>query len=342
MRTYRCICENRLFFENSVCTSCGREVAWCEVCGQIVPLLATDENPICGNAQCGARLEKCANYATYGVCNRCLAAAAPDEAKLCRSCRLTRVIPDLSVAGNLEKWADLEAAKRRLLFELDALQLPYDAAGGAVRPLSFRFEASTDEKQVNTGHADGVVTVNIDEADSVAREVARQQFQERHRTLIGHFRHEASHYVYLTLVAGSRMEEFVQHFGDPQLPPYPEALARYHQTGPPPDWRERFISAYAAAHPWEDFAETFAFYLDMRSVLATAEHHLPGFFPVDERGRLASLCQTYGRLGVIANELNRTMGLADLLPEVVPPRVLPKLHFCHALVQRDSLHSPET
>jgi hypothetical protein len=135
----------------------------------------------------------------------------------------------------------------------------------------------------------------------------------------------------MTLVQDQRMDEFVRHFGDPEAPPYAEALARYHESGPPANWPETHISAYATAHPWEDFAETFAFYLDMRSVLSTVEHHLPGVMVAADTEQLSSLLSAYGQLGVIANELNRTMGLTDLLPEVVPNQVLPKLEFCHSL-----------
>jgi hypothetical protein len=39
------------------------------------------------------------------------------------------------------------------------------------------------------------------------------------------------------------------------------------------DWPERFVSAYATMHPWEDWAETFAHYLHIRDTLQTAAEY---------------------------------------------------------------------
>ena len=47
-------------------------------------------------------------------------------------------------------------------------------------------------------------------------------------------------------------------------------LDRHYEQGPPDNWREAYISAYATMHPWEDWAETWALYLDITSVLDTA------------------------------------------------------------------------
>ena len=38
----------------------------------------------------------------------------------------------------------------------------------------------------------------------------------------------------------------------------------------PPSWRDTFVSAYASAHPWEDFAETWAHYLHIVDTLEMA------------------------------------------------------------------------
>src|SRR5215472_7689269 len=32
---------------------------------------------------------------------------------------------------------------------------------------------------------------------------------------------------------------------------YQMALRHYYQNGPPADWQERYVSAYASVHPWE-------------------------------------------------------------------------------------------
>jgi hypothetical protein len=81
---------------------------------------------------------------------------------------------------------------------------------------------------------------------------------ELYRTLLGHFRHEIAHYYWNRLVsARPALDDFRQLFGDEQQD-YGAALQRYYASGPPSDRPEHFVSAYATAHPWEDFAETWA------------------------------------------------------------------------------------
>lgn len=257
---------------------------------------ASDENTPsadvyrCDFADCGQQLQKCHNYAVENVCNRCCvpestpAAASSDSAggeivkRLCAACQLTETIPDLSVEGNREKWARLEAAKRRLLYILDMLGLPFSEAEPK---LTFDFKADVEHpgnewrnagpaEIVYTGHAGGKITINLREADDAIRESLRCQFHEAHRTLIGHFHHEVGHYYWDLLVQGRLEDEFRKVFGDHHAPPYREAMDAYYLSGPRPNWSDSFVSAYASAHPWEDFAETFALYLDMASVLDSA------------------------------------------------------------------------
>jgi hypothetical protein len=301
----------------------------------------------CGHDQCGAELAKCNNYVVENVCNRCLSATPSGHtstAPLCDSCRLTIVIPDMSIPGNREKWYRLEVAKRRLLYLLELLQLPYGgAADGISPPLSFDFKSddvpvegvwrTMTTERVYTGHQDGKITINIREADDVGREKLRVDLHEAHRTLAGHFRHEIGHYYWQMLVAGRREEEFKERFGDPRQPSYGESLETYYRDGPPADWQARFVSAYAAMHPWEDFAETFALYLDMAEVLDTASHTaLASGYDVRTM-ELDEMIATYLELGVAANELNRSMGLVDLVPELLTPAVCDKLAFVHQLLR---------
>ena len=58
-------------------------------------------------------------------------------------------------------------------------------------------------------------------------------------------------------------------FGDERAD-YGEALKRNYSEGPPADWATRCISSYASSHPWEDWAETWAHYMHLRSTLQTA------------------------------------------------------------------------
>ena len=362
MQTYRCKCGNRLYFENSLCLACQSEVGWCEACARVTSLEpASDSNGQapsvyqCAHADCGALLRKCHNYSIESICNRCYVAQPADvnqniapsnsnagDPPLCQACQLTETIPDLAVTGNREKWARLEAAKRRLLYTLDRLGLPYVN----VEPkLTFDFKADVEHpgnewrnagpsEIVYTGHAGGKITINLREADDAVRERLRQQFHEAHRTLIGHFHHEVGHYYWELLVQNRRENEFRKLFGDHNAPPYQEAMSAYYQNGPRVGWNLSFISAYASAHPWEDFAETFALYLDMISVLDTATHLFKSINSNLRSRSVATLVEQFQNVGILVNEFNRTVGLIDLVPEVVVSPVVAKLEFIHTLVKR--------
>jgi hypothetical protein len=240
----------------------------------------------------------------------------------------------------LEKWYRLEAAKRRLFYDLDLLGLPYGIApqeeGTALR---FEFKADVTivneswrpmglKEQVFTGHADGTITINIREADDVERERLRVQLGEAQRTLLGHFRHEIGHYYWDLLVKPKREEDFKALFGDPMNPSYEEALKRYYENGAPTDWQPQFVSAYATMHPWEDFAETFATYLDMVSTLDTA-YHVGLLATSPSLQDLDAMVVQYQQVGVALNELNRSMGLLDVVPEVLTPGAKEKMEFVH-------------
>lgn len=345
MQTHPCRCGNLLFFENSHCLTCGRTVGRCPACTRIVPLESDGNATRCGNEECGAELVQCRNFAVEAVCNWFVEpTAGGPEQPLCRSCELTNVIPDLSIDGNRERWGELEAAKRRVLHQLESLDVPY---GNATQPpLRFEFKADADfgtgegawrssgSGVVQTGHSDGLVTINVAEADAVTREQVRVRFGEDHRTLVGHFRHELAHYFWDTLIRDQDEANFVEVFGDHTNPTYAAALGRHHAEGPPPDWSSRFVSAYASMHPWEDFAETFAKYLEIRAVLGTAVHF--GLIDRIDDGMgdtgVSSLVDAYESVGLITNELNRDLGLADLDPRPIVDAVRPKVEYVHALV----------
>jgi hypothetical protein len=109
-------------------------------------------------------------------------------------------------------------------------------------------------------------------------------------------------------------------------PSYDEALKQYYENGPRTDWQPQFVSAYATMHPWEDFAETFATYLDMVSTLDTAYHVGLLATPPPLQDLNAVMVQ-YQQVGVALNELNRSMGLLDVVPEVLTPGVKGKMEF---------------
>ena len=171
---------------------------------------------------------------------------------------------------------------------------------------------------------------------------------EPYRTLLGHFRHEVGHHYWERLIKGRpRLEGFRALFGD-ETQDYGAALDRHYAEGPPPNWRDSFISAYASTHPWEDWAETWAHYLHIVDTLETA--HTYGlrvrpevgddknlaakidFDPFDEPD-LDIIVQGWLPLTFAVNSLNRSMGQPDLYPFVLTPAVIEKLRFVHDVVR---------
>lgn len=334
MKTFGCACGATLFFDNTQCTNCGRWTGWCPHCQGVRGLDSAGELWRC--TACGGELDACENYAGHYSCNRMVPAGAGPQ---CSYCALNEVIPNLEVPGNADRWARLEAAKRRLLYTLDRLALPYGPETDP--PLRFSFMGDGEmaglwrsagaQERVLTGHAGGLVTINIREADDAEREKLRVDMGEAHRTLIGHFRHEIGHYYWDLLVRGRDEAGFAAVFGDPASPSYAEALERHYAEGPPAGWKRSHVSAYATMHPWEDWAESFAFWLDMVSVLDTARdlNLLAGPVPDDTEAML----DRYRTLGLVLNELNREMGLLDFVPEVITGAIAGKLGYVHRVVR---------
>lgn len=348
MRSFACNCGNTAFFENNHCLSCRKDLGWCPTCQQLSTLLPTDEGLFrCGNDDCRAMLAKCHNYAVESVCNRCCVVPEDSEEpkQFCDYCRFNDTVPDLTVGGNREMWRRLETAKRRLLYTLDMMQLPYGREEDGVAPgLTFDFKADVTikprwwwsmgkEERVYTGHAEGRITINVREADTVEREKARVMFQEAHRTVIGHFRHEIGHYYWQMLIEDLQESKFKAVFGDHHDPGYKDAQDRYYKDGPLSGWQSKYVSAYATMHPWEDFAETFATYLDMVSVLDTAAQMNVGESCNPTTATLPDMVQCYVSLGVVLNEMNRAMGLTDLVPEIFGAAITAKLQYVHDLVR---------
>jgi hypothetical protein len=202
---------------------------------------------------------------------------------------------------------------------------------------------------VMTGHAQGVVTLNLQEADDAHRERIRAEMREPYRTLLGHYRHEVGHCYWDRLVRDDpSLGAFRSLFGDERAD-YGAALAQHYQQGAAVDWRERHISSYACAHPWEDWAETWAHYLHMRDTLDTAlsfglapdqvevdaTPYAPAMLagdPGDAQGFIDML-NAWTRLTAVLNELSRSMGLPDFYPFVLSDTVVRKLHFVHDRVR---------
>ncbi|MGQ0503265.1 MAG: zinc-binding metallopeptidase family protein [Panacagrimonas sp.] len=356
MKRFHCDrCETLVVLENDHCTCCKSRLAFVPDLLEVVAWSrpdGTDETErTLGPGNITYRL--CRNYTEHNTCNWVVATDEPTG--LCVSCRLTKVIPDLSVPENLERWYKLEAAKRRLVVGLIGLSLPTTEDDAEPR-LAFQFLADhVKEDQttvaVLTGHDDGLITINIAEADDPERERRRVEMHEPYRTLVGHFRHEVGHFYWDRLIKNSRrLDAFRALFGD-ETQDYGEALKRHYSEGPPPNWQQEFVSTYASSHPWEDWAETWAHYLHMVDSLETAyESGLslnprrrkdPQFvamrpFSVRKVGTFSRMIDRWMALTYILNDLNRGLGLHDAYPFVLSERVIEKLKFVHQTIATQS------
>ncbi len=341
MRGFTCgVCGSRLGFENSVCVTCGTAQGFSMPEMTLVPV------PADGSAVA------CANLGLAG-CQWLV----PAPGMLCLSCRLTRTRPADEDLVGLEQYATVEAAKRRLVYQLLDLRCPVVPLTDDPDGLAFDLLSSQDQP-VTTGHADGVVTIDLAEGDDAEREAVRLEMGEAYRTVLGHLRHEVGHYYWQVLVQGrsprsgwipdeasgrpweaglDSLERFRALFGD-ERDDYAEALRRHYGGRPDPSWNDRHVSAYATAHPWEDWAETFAHYLHITDTLQTASAQglaADGPDPVDSPHRVETAQQLIDRwlpLAYALNEVSRSMGSGDLYPFVLSGVVVEKLGFVHELV----------
>ena len=327
MKRFECGCGQRLFFEDYRCLGCSREVGFAP---GFMTFLSRGAGETAFLDASGRRWKVCANRAQHRVCNWLV--AADDDRPLCRACRLNRVIPNLESPSNLDLWSRMERAKRRLVYSLISLGLPIDNLAGRA-PLAFEFmedrrrNPRVAESFVMTGHRAGVITINLLEADDSARHAVREEMRERYRTLLGHFRHESGHYYWdWTVPVGEPLEEFRRLFGD-ERGDYQDAVRRYYWYGPAPAWHDRFVSAYASAHPIEDWAECWAHYLHIVDGLETARAN--GLLREDPSADWEIELATWMDGSVKLNELNRSLGTDDPYPFVLNSAVRQKLRFIH-------------
>ncbi len=355
MRLFSCgHCGQRLYFENVACTRCGATLGFLHDRLQLVSLDATGDGRWCPHGEAQAYW-MCTNYTQHAACNWMV--SADDDHAFCPACQLNRTIPDLGVAGNVDLWRALETEKRRLIYTLLRLGvpvLPHESGGAG---LAFDFLADTgplfsERGKVLTGHENGLITINIKEADPAERERMRGQLDEPYRTLLGHFRHESGHYYWDTLIRDTPwLAEFRAVFGDERLD-YAEALERHYQYGAPANWQEQFISSYAAMHPWEDWAETWAHYLHIVDTLETAwqfgigtrphvgdgagaQARVQHDFDPYREANINPLIEHWLPLTFALNSLNRSMGHEHVYPFVLSAGVIQKLGFIHQVVRSE-------
>ncbi len=340
MRTFHCThCHTRLHFENSTCLNCGYAVGFDYRNLDFVTLTpaGTPGSYVNSAGRGGHALQYCSN-AEMAACNWVIDPTEHPNG-LCRACDLNRHIPDCSNPDHKEAWQRIEAAKKRLIYSILRFGLPLEGETEATGRLTFDFI-----NEATTGHMNGVITLDLREADGVERERRRNLLDEPYRTLLGHLRHESGHFFWQLMIAeGGKLDVFRNVFGD-ESADYQAALQNHYDQGPPPDWQGSYVSAYASAHPWEDWAETWAHYLHLVSAVDTAmaERMLPtpapvkrGFFarprPVDPYRELsfANLQNMWLPLSVGMNSLSRALGHPDFYPFALAQPVGRKLAFIH-------------
>jgi hypothetical protein len=107
------------------------------------------------------------------------------------------------------------------------------------------------------------------------------------------------------------------------------------------------VSAYASAHPWEDWAETWAHYLHVVDTLETASACGVRLLPPREGDPAVRaipnplgdgpepfevLIESWFPVTYLMNNLNRGLGLPDAYPFVLTPAAVGKLRFVHDTV----------
>jgi hypothetical protein len=348
MKLFECQnCRQPLYFENTRCESCGRQLGYLPS-RDTVTALQGNNGSLHALAEPKGEYRYCANV-EHNVCNWLLPFDHPEQ--FCAACRHNRTIPDLSQPHNLTRWRKIEVAKHRLFYTLLKLRLPLATRAEDAEGLAFDFIADREvdghHTSVMTGHDSGLITINLAEADDPERERQRFEMGEAYRTLLGHFRHEVAHYYWARLVArSSSLQEFRNIFGD-ERKNYVTALQKHYAQGPQQDWPEHFVTAYASVHPWEDFAETWAHYFHMVDTLETAGGFGLSLWPKVAKGMelaaridfdphhaaLDRIIEAWLPLTFAVNSINRSMGLPDLYPFVLAPPVIVKLAFLHRLIE---------
>ncbi|MTH65315.1 zinc-binding metallopeptidase family protein [Paracoccus shanxieyensis] len=317
------VCGQRVYFHNTVC-ACGAPLVFDPEAGRFA-----------------ANVTPCSNLTDLG-CNW-----MAETNGLCRSCAMTETIPDLSVEGNQKLLADSEAAKRWVLANLARWGWFTNADSGP-RPI-FKMlseHVAQDEVHVTMGHADGVITINVVEADDATRVMRKEQLGELYRSMVGHMRHEISHFLFerLSPLPGF-LPQFRELFGDERAD-YGDALKQHYAH--PKDPGQDYITEYATMHPHEDWAETSAHVLHLTdmtdSLMATGltgpDIPAPGYDAyADQDGE--HLLTVAIAVALAVNEINRALDNPDVYPFVLTDMTRRKLRFAHEWLSRGGLMVPE-
>ncbi len=344
MRAFRCpSCGQAVAFEAAQCPTCGVPIGYHYPSRQMVAAptrtVSVDGH---GWIWCAHRERGC-NWLTS------------DDSELGR-CYADSFVREGPAPDDNEAMSELDStlkALRRLIFELMDLGLPIHPYYTDPKGLAFDLLSSqTLGRPVTMGHCKGVITIDLSESLELYRERLRIKLGEPYRTMLGHFRHEVGHYYEMLLVQNTGLIDDARTlFGDDRQD-YQAALQRHYRGEAPANWQQDFISEYATAHPWEDFAETFAHYLHITGTLATiadsglvleadrVKWDLPG--DIDARvsyadATIEDVVRDWTVLSGVLNRVNHSMGRDDLYPFSILPHVVTKLGFIHRVVTTASI-----
>ncbi|OZV68471.1 zinc-binding metallopeptidase family protein [Winogradskyella aurantia] len=344
MKIFQCgHCGHALYFENHLCENCGHLSGFRDTDRKMLTFNPNTQTALISDRE--QREYKYCKNKIHEVCNWVIDKDSDEE--FCTACQFNRTIPNLTDVNNYEKWKELEIAKHRLIYQLQKIGLSLSSKIKDNDGFCFDFVTQQNDPSLMTGHANGVITILLREADAILREQMRKQFLEPYRTLIGHLRHEVGHYYWNRLILTDKeaLSQFRSIFGD-ERQDYGEALKAYYKMGAPEYWQNTFISKYATSHPWEDWAETWAHYLHIMDMVETAY-----FFGVDVKPKnlddetttkvsfdpytetdFSAIVDVSIPLSFAVNSINRAMGLQDVYPFVIRPAVVEKMTFIHQLL----------
>jgi hypothetical protein len=307
-------CGNEVFFDSLRCVVCGTQLAFD---------VDVDGTVTIGDA---AVVGTCLMRESW-QCNW-----RPQATGICTSC----VIVDAGEHASNALLVPFLIAQRRALAQLSVLGIDWLPKLGdvSVQPsLLFTYRSTGAGDLATIGHLDGLITLDLDEADPAQRAQIQATLGEQYRTPLGHIRHELGHYVWQRYIATdpARLSEFRDVFGDDTVD-YSRALEAHYAGGDDGSWSDDHASFYAASHPWEDFAESWAQVMHVHDVVSTASAWgvvaAPGttFDP-------AQWVSTAVLATLAANELARALGMRDLYPFALSPGARRKIEVAWRLTR---------
>lgn len=338
MRAFRCPhCGFAVAFEQQSCFACSTGLAFHKPWMEMVLAPAAGESTMIDDAA----WVRCANWVRG--CNWLVEAAS--ETGICFVDGFVRNEPGPDDTEALKELASTLKDLRRLIFQLLDLGLPITPFHQDPKGLAFDLLSSESVGHpVTMGHADGVITIDLAESLELYRERQRIILKEPYRTMLGHLRHEVGHYYEMILITGGELIDQTREFFGDERRDYQAALADYYAGIVPDGWERDYISHYATAHPWEDWAETFAHYLHITGILATiadsgllmsaSRVHFDLDADINPRvhydaGDFAALIRDWEVLSGVLNRVNHAMGKEALYPFRLTLPAVAKLGFVH-------------